>query len=236
MEPIPLYLSISFILVIAATLFFLYKASRSRSLLLILVGWLIVQGIIGSTGFYTVTNTLPPRFLLTLLPPLAGIIYLAFSGRGQKLIGELDLRILTLLSVIRIPVEFILMGLYQHHYLPETMTFSGRNFDILSGLSAPLMYLFAFRNGRINKPLLLVWNVVCLVLVLNVLTMGILSAPTRFQQLAFDQPNIAILHMPFIWLPALVVPIVIGAHVTAIVRLSRNWRKADKPAASVVLG
>lgn len=36
------------------------------------------------------------------------------------------------------------------------MTFEGRNFDILSGLSAPLVYYFGFGGNRPNKLLLLI--------------------------------------------------------------------------------
>jgi hypothetical protein len=60
--------------------------------------------------------------------------------------------------------------------------------------------------------MLVAWNIICLGLVLNVVIHGILSAPTAFQILAFDQPNIAVLYFPFQWLPAFVVPAVIFSH------------------------
>jgi hypothetical protein len=102
------------------------------------------------------------------------------------------------------------------------MTFAGRNFDIAAGVTAPIVALLAFRNGQPRRGVLLAWNVVCLGLVLNIAVLGMLSAPTPFQQLGFDQPNVAVLRTPFIWLPALIVPAVILAHVAAIRQLLRT--------------
>jgi hypothetical protein len=36
------------------------------------------------------------------------------------------------------------------------------------------------------------------------------------QQLNFDQPNRAVLYFPYVWLPAIVVPIVLFSHLAAL--------------------
>lgn len=102
------------------------------------------------------------------------------------------------------------------------MTFEGSNFDIFSGITAPLVFYFGFINPVLNKKWIIVWNVLCLCLVLNVVIAGILSAPTAFQKLSFDQPNVAISFFPFSWLPSFIVPVVIFSHLVAIRRLSRS--------------
>jgi cytochrome c biogenesis factor len=102
------------------------------------------------------------------------------------------------------------------------MTFEGRNFDILSGISAPFIAYFGFNKRTLSRKTLLVWNVVCLALVLQVVVTGILSAPSAIQQFSFDQPNYAILIFPFVWLPGIVVPIVIFGHLTSIKRLANE--------------
>ena len=68
---------------------------------------------------------------------------------------------------------------------------------------------------------MLIWNLICSALLINVVATVALSVPSPFQQLAFEQPNIAILYFPFVWLPSVVVPIVLIAHVAAIGRLIR---------------
>ena len=101
------------------------------------------------------------------------------------------------------------------------MTFEGRNFDILSGISAPIIYYFAFAKGNTNKALLVTWNIACILLLVNIVAIAILSTPYPFQKFGFDQPNVAIFYLPYIWLPAVVVPIVLFAHVASLRQLLR---------------
>ncbi len=42
------------------------------------------------------------------------------------------------------------------------MTFEGRNWDTLSGLSAPLVYYAVFRWKKLGRTALLGWNIPCL--------------------------------------------------------------------------
>jgi hypothetical protein len=105
------------------------------------------------------------------------------------------------------------------------MTFEGRNFDVVSGLSAPLVYYFGFVKKQLSKAFILVWNVICLALVVNVAFYAVLSSPTKFQQFAFDQPNIALGYFPFVLLPSLLVPLVVFAHLVSIRQLLSNKSK-----------
>ena len=84
--------------------------------------------------FYTVTNTFPPRFLLVILPPLLLIAMLFLTAKGRRYIDNLNARWLTVLHIVRIPVELVIFWLYLHKAVPELMTFEGRNFDIISDL------------------------------------------------------------------------------------------------------
>jgi hypothetical protein len=99
------------------------------------------------------------------------------------------------------------------------MTFEGRNFDILAGITAPIIYYFAFVKKIIPNKFLLVWNIFCLALLINIVINGVLSIPSPIQQFAYDQPNIALLHFPFVWLPCCIVPIVMLSHVISIRKL-----------------
>lgn len=94
------------------------------------------------------------------------------------------------------------------------MTFEGRNFDILSGLTAPIIFYFGFVTKQLDRKVILIWNFICLALLINIVVVAILSAPFPFQQFAFDQPNIAVLYFPFNWLPSCVVPLVLLSHLS----------------------
>jgi hypothetical protein len=228
LSDLPLYISILFVLTTILTGIFFISAIRQNNstrtvlvILIIICIWLIIHAILSLNGFYTVTDTLPPRFALTIFPPLLVIVILFFTRSGRKFIDSLSLKILTQLHVVRIFVEIILLWLFLYKYIPKLMTFEGRNFDILAGLSAPLVAYFGFTKNKLSKKFMIVWNIICLVLLINIVINAILSAPFPFQQFGFDQPNIALFYYPFIWLPAFVVPVVLFSHLVLIRRLSK---------------
>ena len=216
----PIYVSILFGLITILTLFFILKAIRfSKPVLIVMLLWLVIQSLIGFTGFYSNTQALPPRFLLLILPPFISIFLLFATKRGKQLIQNFDPKILTLLHCIRIPVEWGLYLLASYHTIPFLMTFEGSNFDILSGITALFVFYFGFIKTRLNRVALLVWNICCLILLLNIVITAILSAPFPFQQFAFNQPNIAVFYFPIYFLPGFIVPVVFLAHVVEIKRL-----------------
>jgi hypothetical protein len=225
-ENLPDYVSWTFIVTTFLTVgFLLYAARQTNSrknfpliLAVTLVLLMIVHAVLAARGFYLVTSTVPPRFPLAPMPTI--IILLAFFIIfAKKSFTTPALKALTFLHVVRIPVEIVLLWLYQNGLVPQLMTFEGRNFDILSGLTAPLVAWLAFRGGKTNRPLLIVWNLAALGLLFNILTNAILSLPAPFQQFAFDQPNRGVLYFPFIWLPAIIVPVVFVSHLISLWKL-----------------
>lgn len=223
MKDLPLFTSVFFALTTILAVFFFYKASRNPGRTVIIIGaWLALQALIGLSGFYTVSYTLPPRFILMVGPPMLIIIILFATARGRRFIDDLDIKWLTILHVVRLPVELVLFWLFVHKAVPELMTFEGRNWDIISGATAPLVFYFGFVKGKLGRKVILLWNIICLGLLINIVFYGILSVPSPFQQFAFDQPNIALLHFPFVWLPSVVVPLVLFSHLVSIRRLAQR--------------
>ncbi|HRI23815.1 MAG TPA: hypothetical protein PLZ45_04020 [Ferruginibacter sp.] len=217
---LPMYLNILFIGTTLLSVFIFYKAaSRSNTTLLLLFAWLGIQATVAYTGFYKITTGFPPRFALLAAPALLFIILLFVTGKGKKYLDGLDAKTLTLLHVVRIPVELCLYGLFLNKAVPEVMTFAGRNFDILAGITAPVIYYSGYVTNRIGKTGLVAWNIACLCLLFNIVITAVLSAPTSFQQFGFDQPNTAILYFPFVWLPCCVVPLVLLAHLACLRKL-----------------
>lgn len=222
MENLPVYIPLVFVLTALLTLAFLYRATnQSKPVMAIVLSWLIIQSAIAISGFYKVTTATPPRFGLLLIPPMLFIIIRSFTKSGAAFMATFNMKTLTLLHVVRIPVELTLYWLYLHKTLPEVMTFEGRNFDILAGLSAPLVYYFGYVKNLMGRITLLAWNIICLLLLANIITTAVLSAPFPIQQFGFGQPNIALLYFPYIWLPCFIVPVVFMAHWISIKRL---WR------------
>jgi len=220
---LPFYINLVFIITTLLTVFLFYRSTHRSVTGLVIIGvWLLIQAVLSYSGFYTVTDTVPPRFALLALPALLFIALLFVTATGNRFLKSLDIKMLTLLHIVRIPVEICLYWLFLHKSIPQLMTFEGRNFDILAGLTAPVVYYFGFVKPMFSKTILLLWNIICLGLVLNIVVHAVLSAPSTFQQFAFEQPNTAIFYFPFVWLPCCVVPLVLLAHFAAIRKLTER--------------
>jgi hypothetical protein len=234
-EKLPLFISIIFGLTTVATLFLFYKVlvnsnseMRRKDATKVILGltlWLVIQAVVTLQNFYSSnTNLLPPRiFLFGVLPPFITIIILFLTQKGRHFIDGLSLKYYTLLNIVRVPVEFVLWWLFLNKSVPELMTFEGRNFDIIAGISAPIIVYFGFAEGKLrNRFVVLAWNIICLGLLTNIGVNGFLSAPSPLQKLAFDQPNIALLFFPFSWLVSFIVPIVLLGHLISIRQLLKQ--------------
>ena len=229
-ENLPSYVSIVFILTTFLTLGFLFRAIRdtvfdtiaAKIVVFLITFWVFFQGISALNGFYSIAFTMPPRMpFFGVLPTILLIISLFIFAR-KSFIEPLPLRTLTLVHIVRIPVEIVIFWLFLNHQLPQIMTFGGRNFDILSGITAPFIAWFAFRGGKINRPILIAWHIFALLLLVNIVTIAVLSLPSQFQKLGFEQPNVAVLYFPFIWLPTIIVPIVLFTHLASLWKLFKN--------------
>ncbi len=181
---------------------------------------MVIQAIVTLKNIYKLdTDTLPPKLLLGILPTVLPIILLFTTTKGQQFIDSLPLKNLTYLNIVRIPVEIVLYWLFLNKAIPELMTFAGRNFDIIAGITAPFIAFFGLTKKKLKRKVILIWNFICLGLLLNIVLNALFSAATPIQKFAFDQPNIAILNFPFTWLPTFIVPIVLFGHLVSIRQL-----------------
>jgi len=200
---------------------FYFSNGKPKVFTMCIVLWTLVHGVLAWNGFYEKLDTTPPRFIIVLIPVLLMIGVLFNKKHLKTLVENRDLKVSTFLHVLRIPMEIILLYLMIYGLIPELMTFEGRNFDIIAGITAPLVgYLFV--KGKLSKKSLLVWNIIGLFLILFIVVNALLSAELPIQQFAFDQPNKAVMLFPYMLLPATVVPIVIFTHVIDIVKLLRE--------------
>jgi hypothetical protein len=132
--------------------------------------WIILQSVLSLNGvFYSNTNALPPRIVLFgVLPMFLLFIILFNTKKGKQFIDSLPLFHITFINCVRIPVEIVLYWLFIHQLVPQIMTFEGLNFDILAGISAPIIAYLGFISLKLNRNLLLIWNIISLVLLLNI--------------------------------------------------------------------
>lgn len=200
-------MQISFIVVcLLSVLLFHFGTGSSRRLLLIFVGW---QFIIGSVAIAHVFEDCPNVFPFAIIGTLLLVIYCLRKIEVQKT----NLKFLLAIHILRIPVEIVLYLLFLKGKVPELMTFSGWNFDILIGMSAfVLLILWLIFKRKIHAMLFVAWNYIGILFLLFIVALAILSSPLPIQQLAFEQPNKAVLEFSYCLLPTCVVPIVLMSH------------------------
>jgi hypothetical protein len=171
--------------------------------------------------------SLPPRMLGVLAVTLIGTFALAFSPLGKRMATVPAVAWLVGFQAFRIPVEIVLFRLHQEGIVPVQMTFEGLNFDILSGLTAlPVAYLAA--RDRLPNWALAAWNVFGLALLLNILTIAVLSLPLPIRAFHNEPANTFVTTVPYIWLATVLVPAALAGHLLVFRRLwlSRRVRPA----------
>jgi hypothetical protein len=231
---LPAYITLTFGLTTVATLqLFIWTIRNSNSeqtrkmatpIFIGLTLWLTIQAVLAYKNVYNSdTNSFPPKImLLGILPTILTIIFLFATSKGKQFIDSLPIKHLTYLNTVRIPVEIVLLWLFLNKAIPELMTFEGRNFDILAGITAPFVAYYGFTKQKLNRKIIIIWNFVCLALLANIVVNALLSAPSPIQKFAFDQPNLAIANFPFSWLPTFIVPIALFVHLASIRQLFKQ--------------
>lgn len=231
MLDLPYYISLTFILTTLATfVFFLFSMFLSSSevirrranfISLVILLWIVFQSTLALNGWYMDRVSIPPHIVFPVVTFTVVALFLFTSERGKKFIDSLSMQTLTWVHLVRIPVELCLLWLAQNKQVPYSMTFEGYNFDIVFGITAPLVALLYFRWKKISNRVFLIWNVLGIISVLAIVVRAAGAAPTALQAWDFAQPNYAILHFPVIWLPSFIVPIVLIAHFKAVRQLRR---------------
>ncbi len=216
MGHLPFYVSLLFELTVAVTIYLFYRAAHaSKTFLVIVTSWVVIQVILGLSGFYHLSKDVPPKLPLLVGPPTALIIILFLIKKGRLFIDRLSIANLTLIHSVALLVETVLYFLFVYKYVPKAMTFEGSNFDILSGITAPIIFYFGFVKKQLNRTVLIAWNLLCLLLVINASRVAVLSMPNP-GLIGAGQPDIALGLFPYILLPAVIVPIVLFSHLASI--------------------
>ena len=100
--------------------------------------------------------------------------------------------------------------------MPIQMSYSGYNFDILTGSSAILVAVaLKFRPNA--RWLLFAWNALGSVLLVNIVTIAVVSMP-MLQAFGPDRENRWVAYFPYVWLPTVLVPAALFGHLIV-------WRK-----------
>jgi hypothetical protein len=177
--------------------------------------WLAYGGALGISGVVANTTILPPGLFYLLAPTIMLVMFMARSNVGRTIALGVPIYLLTGMQSFRLVVEAFLHLLWLDGRIPQMLTYSGANFDILIGISAPVIaWLIASR--RISDRLALGWQVAGIALLANVAARAVMTSPGPLNLLATEVPNMAIGTFPFTFIPGLMVPLALLLHVLSI--------------------
>ncbi|MBL7858567.1 MAG: hypothetical protein JNM57_12835 [Cyclobacteriaceae bacterium] len=187
------------------------KKSLYRNIVIALIGWAAFTGIWSLSGIFGNFSLFPFNAVPILLIPLIVVMWLTFSKTGVEITRFITPARLVRLQSFRILVELLLWALLLAHVVPIQMTFEGRNFDILVGLTAPVVAYLVVRN-KIARTILIVWNVLGLALLINIVATAILSMPVPFRIFMNEPANTIVTTFPVSLLPSFLVPMAYFLH------------------------
>ncbi len=182
--------------------------------------WTIYVFALSVTGFFK-TFTLPPRFPIFLIFPLflfMGVFL--YRIRNSEFLKALPKSWAVYFQSFRIFVELLFAISFAAGILHREVTLHGYNYDILIGLTAPIIAYLAFNKQIISEKIVLIWNFVGL----GVLTIVvILFFTTTFfpsvwgETTTWVNPEFAT--FPYTLVAGFLMPIAVFMHVLSIIQL-----------------
>jgi hypothetical protein len=203
--------------------------------------WAGIGLVLAAHGVLARLDARPPPLLVLLVLTLLGAVTLGRSSFGERLARGLPLWALVLFAAFRLPLELLLHRAAVDGVMPIEMSFSGYNFDIVSGVTAMLVALaLPFFGLRVRGALRLVavWNALGLLLLGNIVVIAVAATPV-FHAFGPQHLNVWITRPPFVLLPQILVMAALFDHVLVFRKLGQLRAKAglgnDAPPAGTPL-
>lgn len=186
---------------------------------LIIAGWVLFTAALALGGVLKMI-TVPPPFIGLVFGGLIAVVLWHRRGNWRPL----SLKVLVGFQAFRVLVEFFIHDAVVEGVAPEQLTWTGLNFDIVTGIAAALLFPFV---DRVPTWVLRAFNIVGAALLINVVTVAILSLPLPIQQ--FEPVNAWVGFFPFNWLPLILVLTAALGHFALAARLKEARRSAPSP-------
>jgi len=205
---------------------FLDNSVIKKKKMILVIGivlWQVYIFIVASSGIIA-TYDLPPRFPLFLIMPaflFTGIFI--YKNRNNAWIQNIKPSTLIYIQVFRVAVETLFVFSISANVLPKIVTIEGYNFDMLIGLSAPIVAYLVFSRKMLPIKVALLWNYLGLAILASVVALFITStfAPNLYGS---DIPLISLeaTRYPYVLIAAFLMPLAVFFHVLSIVQLSKK--------------
>lgn len=191
---------------------------------IVLLAWIAVTGAVAGSGLLARFDVTPPPIAVLLPIIFGGSIALAQSGVGRSIAQAWPLAALVGLQMFRLPLELVMHRAARLGIMPEELSYSGYNLDIVTGALA--VVLAAVMAGRaVPRAVVWAWNLWGLWCLLVIAWVARTSSP--LVRGFGDDPrhvNTWVLYLPYVWLPAVLVMIALTGHLVLTRKLLTTLR------------
>ena len=176
--------------------------------------WLALAAGLVASGW---VQAVPVRLMVFGMGSMLVSLLVGLSRIGKWLAEACPLPWLLAFQGFRLPLELILHTWVKQGVIPATMTWTGSNWDVLSGIAALVLAPFCRRS------LLAAWagNLIGFVFLLNVVRVAVLSSPVPFGWRDVSPKLEVAYHLPY----ALIIPVCVGGALVGHITLTRALRR-----------
>lgn len=208
----------------------LSKARKTRFGLIAsigVIGWLYLAAEFARAGVFEarIERVFPMIALGAGLPIILGLLAIRFSTSLRAVLEAIPIHRLIGVQFYRV-IGFMFLIAYGANIIPGVFAWPAGVGDIAVGLLAPLVAWRAMKDPGSARGAVWAWSFLGIGDLVLALTLGFLSSPSRFQVIAFGEPNATMSAYPLVMVPIFAVPVSILLHVAVISKLRAARRGA----------
>jgi hypothetical protein len=192
-----------------------YARKRFVAAFLLTGLWLGAFAALSISGVLARFDQRPPPFVFMLL----AILIVGIAVGRSRLLDSVPFWLLVGFEGFRLPLELAMHETARAGIMPNEMSFTGYNFDIVSGITA-LIVAFFLKRGSSPK-MAYAWNVLGLALLAGIVTIALLASPLVRAFGDGSHVNTFVAHFPYVYLPTVAVLAALVFHVALFRRMRR---------------
>lgn len=174
------------------------------------VVWAALAGALAASGVLAMFDARPQPMALFMAACLAVGAGVGGSSWGAIVAARAPLFAIVLAQAFRLPLELAMHDAAARGIMPVELSFSGYNFDIVTGGLAVVVGALA----SAPRVLLWAWNIIGIAALIVIVVVAVASSPLLH---AFGtEPahlNTWVTQVPYVWLPSMLVAFAIAGHI-----------------------
>lgn len=184
---------------------------RAIKAIIAIDGWLLITGFLASGDFLGDFSRTPPPFVLVVIIAFTAMLGYVLPTLGARFALQTPLQQLIIFQSFRLPIAIGLELLVFRGVLPEQLSIRGWNWDLLIGISAIPLALWAARREP-PKWLLLLWNSLGTLFAIVLFAIAFFALPFSFQLFQSEPSSMLLTNLPFVWLLSALLPTALFGH------------------------